>query len=222
MKKKSFSVHDLQRIQPLNYPQQEFFEHYPNFDVISLTGAAGSGKTLIALFQAFRDVVNEHYKSIKLVRSAVPTREIGYLPGNQKEKESVYETPYINLCDFIFKYKSNNYRNLKDCGVVDFVTTSYLRGETWDDCIVIVDECENCTLHELDSVITRLGKRSKIIFCGDTSQTDLIVRKNDVSGWPEFERILQRMSEYVNIHFTKHDVIRGGIVKSYLIAKEET
>ena len=221
MKKKSFSIHDLQPIQPLTHPQEEFFKHYNDYEVLSLTGAAGSGKTAIALFLAFKDVVSDScYKSVKIVRSAVPTREQGYLPGSILDKESVYETPYVNLCDFIFKYKTNNYKNLKDCGVVEFVTTSYLRGETWDDCIVIVDECENLTYHELDSVITRIGERSKIVFCGDTTQTDLIVRKNDRSGWDDFEPILQKMSEYLNIHFTKHDVVRSGLVKSYLVAKE--
>ena len=216
-KKKKLTPHDLVSIQPLTQQQEEAFHAFHNFDLISLLGSAGTGKTFLATYLALRSVAEKSHKKILIVRSAVPSREVGYLPGTLEEKEQVYERPYYPIFDQLINYKSNNYITMKEIGVVDFESTSYMRGETFDDTIVIFDEVQNASFQELDTVMTRCGENTKMLFVGDGKQADL--RKN---GLEDFMRVLREMKSQTCIEFGVHDVVRSGIVKEYLIAKENT
>lgn len=215
-KKKKLTPHDLVSIQPLTQQQEGAFHAFHNFDLISLLGSAGTGKTFLACCLALRSVAEKTHNKILIVRSAVPTREVGHLPGTLDEKEQVYERPYYPIFDQLMNYKSNNYVTMKDIGVVDFESTSYMRGETFDDTIVIFDEVQNASFQELDTVMTRCGENTKMLFVGDGKQSDL--RKN---GLEDFMRILGKMDSHACVEFGVHDVVRSGIVKEYLMVKED-
>jgi phosphate starvation-inducible protein PhoH len=160
------------------------------------------------------------YKKVYIVRSVVPTRDMGFLPGNSKEKTKVYEGPYYEICTKLFG-RGDAYDYLKNAGKIEFVTTSFLRGITLDECIVVVDESQSMTFHELDTVITRLGDNAKTVFCGDINQNDLKYRKNDVSGLWDFMSILKKMKMFNFIEFHEDDIVRGSTVKAYIITKNK-
>ena len=200
----------IPEIEPLTRNQVLAFESQKH---MVLCGAAGTGKTFISLYLAFDDIAKQEYEKVILVRSAVPTRDMGFLPGTDKEKAKVYEEPYYAIANEIFQ-RGDAYEILKKHNVVNFMTTSYLRGLTVRDSVVIVDECQNMTFHELDSIITRVGENSRIIFCGDFAQADL--PKN---GMKEFLQVLNEMSEFDIVEFGISDIVRSSFVKKYLIAK---
>ena len=214
-KKKKLTPHDVVSIQPLTRQQEEAFHAFHNFDLISLLGSAGTGKTFLASYLALRSVAEKTHNKILIVRSAVPTREVGHLPGTLEEKEQVYERPYYPIFDQLINYKSNNYITMKEIGVVDFESTSYMRGETFDHTIIIFDEVQNASFQELDTVVTRCGENTKMFFIGDGKQADL--RKN---GLDDFMRVLSEMNSHACVEFGVQDVVRSGIVKEYLTAKE--
>jgi phosphate starvation-inducible PhoH-like protein len=201
----------LKEIEPLTKTQLEVFESQKH---LMLHGCAGTGKTFISLYLALDDLQKEDYSRIVLVRSAVPTREMGFLPGTETEKSKVYENPYESILQELFSRGDNPYGQLKQKGVISFLTTSYVRGTTFSDSVVIVDECQNMTFHELDSIITRVGQNCKIIFCGDFFQSDL---KN--SGLKDFMEIIKAMDEFDFIEFGIQDIVRSDFVKSYLTQK---
>jgi predicted ribonuclease YlaK len=158
-----------------------------------------------------------------LVRSLIPTREIGFLPGDEEDKAALYQVPYQNMVQFMFEQPSeqsfnNLYDRLKGQGTLFFLSTSFLRGLTFDNAIIIVDECQNMNFHELDTITTRVGQDSKIMFCGDFDQTDLH-RTNEKNGLHDFLRILEEMDEFNCTEFTIGDIVRSGFVRSYLINK---
>lgn len=178
-------------------------------------GVAGTGKTFISLYKAFKEMESNSadYKRIIIIRSTVPTRDIGFLPGDEQEKNSVYEEPYRELCSTVFN-RGDAYQLLKAKGLVEFRSTSYLRGLTLDNCIVVVDECQNMTMHELDTVITRVGMDCKIYFCGDFQQSDL-----PSSGLKPFMDVLRAMDQFDIIEYEVNDIVRSDFVKSYIVAK---
>jgi phosphate starvation-inducible protein PhoH len=157
------------------------------------------------------------YKALYFVRSIVPTRDIGFLKGDDKEKIAVYEAPYKAICGELFN-KVDSYDMLKNQGAVSFISTSFIRGLTLNDCIIIVDEFENLSFHELDSIITRMGNNSKIIFCGDYTQSDL-TKTNEKNGCLDFMKILKSMNDFTFIEFGIEDIVRGKTVKNYIINK---
>lgn len=214
---------DLKEIFPLTQNQETFFNQYrKGAQAMLLHGVAGTGKTYIALYNAFQEIFEEHspYNKVVIIRSAVPSRDIGYLPGNEKEKIEVYVQPYQEICTELFpRFLDKAYNKLKEQNLVSFMVTSYIRGLTLDNCVIIVDECQSMTFHELDSIITRVGQNSKIIFCGDYRQNDLIYKKNDRSGIKEFMQILKRMSSFCSIEFGLEDICRSQRVKEYIITK---
>lgn len=201
----------LKEIEPLTKSQLAVFESNKH---LMLHGCAGTGKTFISLYLALDDLQKEEHDRIVLVRSAVPTREMGFLPGTEDEKSKVYENPYVNIMQELFSRGDNPYGQLKQKGVISFLTTSYIRGTTFNDSVIIVDECQNMTFHELDSIITRVGRNCRIIFCGDFFQADL---KNN--GLNDFMKIIKAMAEFDFIEFGINDIVRSDFVKSYLVQK---
>jgi phosphate starvation-inducible protein PhoH len=202
----------LQEIEPLTKNQLKAFESDKH---LVLHGVAGTGKTFISSYLAFDDILKNEFSSLVIIRSAVPTRDIGFLPGNEKEKSSVYEEPYKDICIELFQ-RGDAYEILKQKGLVHFMTTSFIRGVTLRDAVVLIDECQNMSFHELDSIITRMGEGCRVIFCGDFRQSDL-----DKNGLTEFIRVLKVMDEFTLIDFEPADIVRSDFVKKYIIAKTD-
>jgi len=212
-------------IEPLTDNQGKLFESYDEGKHIVAYGAAGTGKTFIVLYNALKDVLNERtpYDKIYIIRSLVQTREIGFLPGNHEDKSALFEIPYKNMVKYMFQLPSEDefemlYGNLKSQGTISFWSTSFLRGTTFDNCILIVDEFQNANFHELGSIITRVGENCKIMFCGDASQSDLI-KTNERNGIIDFMKILRIMPSFDITEFGIEDVVRSSFVKEFLIAK---
>ena len=228
MKRKKPINSDLLRdVQPLTPNQEKLFQSYDNNQNLVAYGCAGTGKTFVTLYKALLDVLDEKtpYEKIYIVRSLVATREIGFLPGDHEDKSSLYQIPYKNMVKYMFEMPTEAdfeilYGNLKTQGTISFWSTSFLRGTTLDKAIVIVDEFQNLNFHELDSIMTRVGQNSKIMFCGDATQTDLI-KTNDRNGVVDFMNILRIMSSIDIIEFSIEDIVRSGLVKEYLLAKME-
>lgn len=209
----------LKHIEPLTDNQRLTFENYEREKNLMLHGIAGTGKSFISCYLTMRQLIegDSRYKRLVLVRSVVPTRDMGFLPGNNKEKTKVYEAPYQAIFTELFG-RGDAYEYLKQRGVVEFISTSFIRGVTLNDCIVVVDEIANMTLHELDSVITRVGKNCKIIFCGDFRQSDF-TKEQERSGLIEFMKIINKMKSFEFVDFDENDIVRSSIVKEYIITK---
>ena len=224
-KNKDINHTNLVNIKSITDNQKVVFDSWKKGKNQFLFGAAGTGKTFISLYLALKDVLDlkKSYDKVVLVRSLIPTREIGFLPGDEEDKGSLYQVPYQNMVQFMFEMQNeqqfnNLYDRLKGQGSLYFLSTSFLRGLTFDNTIIIVDECQNMNFHELDTIITRVGQDSKIVFCGDFDQTDL-VKQNERNGLHDFLRILEEMDEFNCIEFTIGDIVRSGFVRSYLINK---
>lgn len=224
-RKKPINLDYLNDIEALTENQEKMFREYSLDQNLFAYGAAGTGKTFVALYLALKDVLNEKtpYEKIYIVRSLVATREIGFLPGDHEDKSSLYQIPYKNMVKYMFKMPSENdfemlYANLKSQGTISFWSTSFIRGTTFDNAILLIDECQNLNFHELDSIITRVGENTKIMFCGDVVQSDLI-KQHERNGIVDFLRILQTMKEFSCIEFGVDDIVRSGLVKSYLVSK---
>ena len=224
-KNKEINLSNLVTIKSITDNQKVVFDSWKKGKNQFLFGAAGTGKTFISLYLALRDVMDlkTSYDKVVLVRSLIPTREIGFLPGDEEDKAALYQVPYQNMVQFMFEMQNeqqlnNLFDNLKSQGTLYFLSTSFLRGLTFDNTIIIVDECQNLNFHELDTIITRVGQDSKIVFCGDFDQTDL-VKQNERNGLHDFLRILEEMDEFNCTEFTIGDIVRSGFVRSYLINK---
>ena len=212
---------NLRTFQPLTDNQKKFFDAYKQGDYfIALHGVAGTGKTFIALYKAIEEVMDKStsFNKIIVVRSAVQSREMGHLPGDVGEKMEIYEQPYRQICQQLFD-KKDAWDRLEEQGHIRFISTSFIRGMSFDDAIIIVDEMQNLNFDEIDTVMTRVGHQSKIIWCGDYRQTDLNKRKNDVSGILKFFDIAQHMKSFTRIEFTPEDIVRSSLVKDYILAK---
>ena len=203
------------------------FDSYATGKNIVAYGVAGTGKTFITLYNALRDVLDEKtpYERIHIVRSLVATREIGFLPGDHEDKSYLYQIPYKDMVKYMFEMPSEAdfemlYGNLKTQDTITFLSTSFIRGTTFDKSIIIVDEYQNLNYHELDSIMTRVGSDSKIMFCGDATQSDL-VRTNERNGLIDFMKILRLMSSVDILEFGVEDIVRSGLVKEYILAKLE-
>ena len=226
MKRKKPINSDLMRdIDPLTENQKLLFEAYENDKNVVAYGAAGTGKTFITLWNALQDVLDENtpYEKIYIVRSLVATREIGFLPGDHEDKSALFQIPYKNMVKYMFALPTDAdfemlYGNLKTQGTISFWSTSFIRGTTLDNAIIIVDEFQNLNFHELDSIITRIGENSKIMFCGDATQSDL-VKTAEKNGIADFMRILRTMPSMDIIEFGVEDIVRSGLCKEYLVAK---
>ena len=224
-KNKEISSSNLIKVKAITEGQKSVFETWKQGKNQFLFGCAGTGKTFISLYLAMQDVLDlkTKYDKVILVRSLIPTREIGFLPGDEEDKAALYQVPYQNMVKFMFEQPNEQafnmlYDRLKNQGSLYFLSTSFLRGLTFDNSIIIVDECQNLNFHELDTITTRVGQDSKIIFCGDFSQTDL-VKQNEKNGLHDFLRILMEMQEFNCVEFNIGDIVRSGFVRNYLIQK---
>jgi predicted ribonuclease YlaK len=224
-RKKPINLDIMKDIDPLTDNQEKLYKSYSLNQNIVAYGCAGTGKTFITLYNALQDVLDETtpYEKIYIVRSLVATREIGFLPGDHEDKSSLYQIPYKNMVKYMFEMPDDSsfemlYGNLKTQGTISFWSTSFIRGTTLDNAIVIVDEFQNLNFHELDSIITRVGENTKIMFCGDATQSDL-VRTNEKNGIIDFMRILRIMPSFDIIEFGADDIVRSGLCKEYIISK---
>jgi phosphate starvation-inducible protein PhoH len=212
----------MREITPITDTQEDLFDSYNQGFHIAAVGTAGTGKTLCAMYLALNDVLtNRNFNKVIIVRSAVQTREQGHMPGTKEQKEALYSAPYADIANDLFE-RGDAWQILQTKRQVEFITTSFVRGLTFDNAIIIVDECQSMTYHELDTVITRVGESSKIIFCGDTRQDDLKSSRNraDVSGLAHFLNVLDKMESFDTVEFTPEDIVRSGLVKEYILAKE--
>ena len=227
-RKKPINADMMREVEPLTANQQALFNAYAEDKNLVAYGAAGTGKTFITLYNALCDVLDPttSYEKIYIVRSLVSTREIGFLPGDHEDKSWLYQLPYKAMVKYMFEMPTEAdfemlYGNLKSQDTISFWSTSFIRGTTFDKAIIIVDEFQNLNFHELDSIITRVGQDSKIMFCGDATQSDLI-KTNERNGVIDFMNILRSMPSVDIIEFTIEDIVRSGFVKEYLIAKLES
>ena len=226
-RKKPINTDMLRDIEPLTPNQQLLFNAYAENKNLVAYGCAGTGKTFITLYNALKDVLDQEtpYEKVYIIRSLIPTREIGFLPGDHEDKSTLYQLPYKAMVKYMFEMPTEAdfemlYGNLRAQDSIDFWSTSFIRGTTFDKSIIIVDEYQNLNYHELDSIMTRVGQDSKIMFCGDATQSDL-VRENERNGIVDFMRILRMMSSMEVIEFGVEDIVRSGLVKEYILAKLE-
>ena len=226
-RKKPINTDMLRDIEPLTNNQKLLFNAYAENKNIVAYGCAGTGKTFITLYNAIKDVLSPTtpYEKIYIVRSLVATREIGFLPGDHEDKSTLYQIPYKHMVKYMFEMSSDAdfemlYGNLKTQGTIDFWSTSFIRGTTFDNAIIIVDEYQNLNFHELDSIMTRVGQDSKIMFCGDATQSDL-TKTNERNGIMDFMRVLRIMPSMDIIEFGVEDIVRSGLVKEYILSKME-
>ena len=226
-RKKPINADMMRDIEPLTDNQKTLFDSYESGKNLVAYGAAGTGKTFITLYNALCDVLDQStpYEKIYIVRSLVATREIGFLPGDHEDKSSLYQIPYKNMVKYMFQMPTDAdfemlYGNLRAQDTISFWSTSFIRGTTLDKAIILVDEFQNLNFHELDSIMTRVGQDSKIMFCGDATQSDL-TKTNERNGIMDFMRVLRIMPSMDIIEFGVEDIVRSGLVKEYILSKME-
>lgn len=209
----------LKQIKPLTKLQKQTFESFYNNQNLFIHGLAGTGKSFVALYLSLEQILSglTSYNKVYIVRSIVPTRDMGFLPGSSKEKAKEYEAPYVSICSELFD-RGDAYGVLKTKNIIEFVTTSFIRGITWNDAIILVDECQNLTSHEANSIITRVGKNCRIVFAGDIKQSDLN-KKYDQSGLSDFAKIIRKMNLFDFIEYGINDIVRSPLVKQYIIER---
>jgi len=219
---RGITLKDLKVIEPITETQEDFFDNYVDNDAIVLAGSAGTGKSYIAIYQALLDVLEpeSQYHKIAIIRSTAQVRDMGFLPGTDEEKIAPFEEPYKEICANLLKRK-DAYDKLKDMGKIEFASTSFLRGMTFDNTIVIFDECQNETFAAINTVATRIGKNSKLLMIGDGAQTDISKNKSDMSGFADFMRVARTIPDFRIHTFTSNDIVRSGFVKQWIIACEK-
>ena len=221
--KLKITLNEMITVEPLTRNQEYFFDLYrQDTQCILLHGVAGTGKTFIALYRALEEALDRsnNFEQVIIVRSAVASRDIGHLPGDEREKTDVFTAPYIDICSRLFNNRHDAFQRLEEQKAIKFMITSFVRGITLDNSIIIVDECQNMTDMELNSIMTRVGDNSRIIFCGDFRQTDLC-KKGDMSGLHKFMAIADRMPSFRTVEFEVDDIVRSDIVREYIIARME-
>ena len=214
-------VEHLAKLEPLTPAQKKVFDVYASGDTnLCLSGSAGTGKTFISLYLALEEMLEARstYKKIVIVRSAVPTRDMGFLPGTKEEKEDAYVAPYKAIVNDLFDDREA-WLKLLAFNSIEFLTTSFIRGITLNDCIIIVDEMQNCNYHELCSVISRVGNNCRFIMCGDYYQSDF-TRKGDQDGILDFIQIIENMKYFEHIEFHWEDIVRSSMVRDFIMTKE--
>ena len=221
MSKHSTKIEDIINIEPITENQSKAFDAWNEGDNLVLAGSAGTGKTFIAMYLALQSVLENatSYHKVYIVRSVVPTRDMGYLPGTKEEKVEPFETPYKSICLELFDWDNSAYNKLINSHQMEFMTTSFVRGIQIDNAIVIVDEMQNLNFHELDSVITRIGQDCRIIFSGDYYQSDF-KDGHERDGIQRFLRIVERLKHFSVITFGWDDIVRSDFLRDYIMTKE--
>ena len=210
---------ELSKISPLTDNQEKTFELYDSGKNLVLYGSAGSGKSFLSLYLGLKDMMEVgSFTKIIIIRSAVASRDLGFLPGSEKEKVAVYEAPYKAIVNELYG-RDDAYDIMKQKDIIQFESTSFLRGLTYNNCLIFVDEIENMCFHELNTIFTRIGEGTKIIFAGDIKQCDLNAKK-ETSGMADFLEILKKLDEFGIVEYTMDDCVRSGLVRNYLIQKE--
>lgn len=220
-RRKHWSRHDIKHIRPLTMVQEEMFRGFFEGNNICAHGSAGTGKTFIAMYLALSELLNQStpIERIIIVRSVVPTREVGHLPGTLEEKQAVYEAPYKDIFAELLGHASS-YEDMKAAGLVQFQTSSFVRGLTWDNAVIVIDEFQNMQMDEFDGVFTRTGENSRVIVCGDNvRQCDL--KRHETPAADRIIKVLDNMETFDTIKFTVHDIVRGSLVKSWIKARED-
>lgn len=213
-------IDDLLQFDPITLNQEKAAKAWDDGDNLVLSGTAGTGKTFMALYLALEEVLekNNAYEQLIIIRSMVPTRDMGYLPGTKQEKEDAFTSPYKNICYELFGDKTS-YNKMITSKQILFESTSFIRGATFDNSIIVVDEMQNLNFHELDSVITRVGKNSKIVFCGDYKQTDFKY-KDEKDGIVKFLTIVEQLKNFTIVNYGWEDIVRSDFVRDYIMTKE--
>ena len=214
-------IDDLITLNSITHGQEIARDAFRDGDHLALVGSAGTGKTLLGMYLALELVMDKstEFERLHIIRSVVPTRDVGYLPGTVEEKLNAYTGPYRAAASFLFDYDHKAYDKLVHNGFLKFESTSYIRGTTYDNCIILVDEMQNLNFHELDSVITRVGTNSRIIFSGDYYQSDFKTN-SDKSGINTFLKILEQLRNFTIVEFTWEDIVRSDFVRDYIMTKE--
>lgn len=211
----------MKYVQPITENQAKFVEYYESGKNCGLIGSAGTGKTYTAVAMALKDIMTkERYDKLIVIRSAVQSRDQGFMPGTEKEKMAYFERPYIDIVNDLFECP-HAYGTLKSSGRIEFMSSSFLRGLTFDNAVIIVDECQSMGYAELSTIMQRIGHNSRIVFCGDTKQNDLIKSKYDTTGLPKMLQVFSRMPSFATVKFTVDDVVRSGVCKEFILAEEE-
>lgn len=211
----------LKKIKPLTENQEKTFEAYEEGNHLILSGSAGSGKSFLAMYLGLKDLLEDgsHYNKIIIIRSAVPSRDLGFVPGTLEEKAKIYQEPYQNIVNELIG-RGDAWHFLLHKEIVEFQTTSFLRGLTFRDCIIVFDEFQSATFHEIDTVLTRIGENCRFVLCGDFNQNDLN-NKKEKSGFSDVINILERIDNVSHIKFSINDIVRSGFVKEYITQKEK-
>lgn len=227
-RKKPINSDHMVQIEPLTKNQELVFQEYSRDKNLFIHGCPGTGKSFISIYLSLREILSGNSKQEKLyiVRSLVPSREIGFLPGSHEDKSDIYQIPYKNMVKYMFKMPNDDaftslYENLKTQGTISFWSTSFLRGVTLDNAIILVDEMQNLSGRELHTIMTRVGINSKIIFCGDVRQTDL-VKSSEKNGIYDFTKIIRELTDdFAMIEFEIEDIVRSGLTKRYITAQHQ-
>lgn len=212
---------NLKSISPKTVNQRRVFEEYNQNKNLIIHGYPGTGKTFLAVYLAMNEIINGNtdYKNVIIVRSVVPSRDMGHLPGTEEKKSEVYELPYHEIFGELFGNRGA-YEHFKKSGVVRFCTTSFLRGLTFSNSIIIIEESQNMTEQEINTVMTRISETSKVVICGDFRQNDLLYKRNETSYMKELIEITSRMSQFRSIEMKIEDIVRGPLVKEWIVIKE--
>ena len=218
MSSSKVKLEELVAIESITKAQKETFEAWDDHENLILTGTAGTGKTFIALYLAIEAMLEKEIDKVIILRSAVPVREVGFLPGKLEEKIDVFQSPYKMMCEELFNDKSA-YNKLINNHQLQFETTSFIRGKTFNRCVLIVDEMQNLNFHELDSMMTRAGENCRMIFCGDHAQSDFY-NEGERNGLAKFLNIMYRMKNFTTVQFGWDDIVRSDIVRDYIMTKE--
>ena len=207
----------LKTINPKTKNQSRVWNEYQRGQNLLCHGVAGTGKTFLSIYLALQSILEQQFKRLTIIRSVVATRDMGFLPGNQAQKSKVYEGPYYSICNELFG-RGDAYELLKLKDMIKFTSTSFIRGTTIENNVILVDECQNMTFHELDTIITRLGRNCRIIFCGDFRQSDL-QKEEDRNGLRKFMNVIKNMKGMSGVEFEQDDIVRSSFVKEYIISK---